>query len=99
MEGTQLPEGCEGAIVNVYVGAVDIRAAMERAELSLLADFYRPVKIMAAFELDLEGTDFDTEEGYPGNADLQDIKNNSEVWYGPFYTFPPDEGKQCGSEH
>ena len=89
MEGTQLPDNCEGAFVNVYIGADDIRKAMDIAERNLLDDCYKPVRLSAAFELDLEGIDYDSDEkGYPGNADLQDIRNNADVWYGPFNCFP-----------
>ncbi len=71
MEGTQLPSDCAGAFVNVYLGADEIRAAIDTVEKQLLADRYRPVSVYAAFVLDLEGTDYDTdEEGYPGNDGL-----------------------------
>jgi hypothetical protein len=92
MSGCQLPEDAAGAFVNVYVGASTIRDAMDRAERYLVEDRYRPIDIYAAYELDLDGEDYDTdEEGYPGNADLEEIRLHGGCWYGPFITFPHDE--------
>ena len=92
MEGTQLPSDCQGAFVNVYVGAVTIREALDKAEAQLLADRYRPIDISEAYELDLEGANFDTDErGYPGNDDLRQLRESGDTWYGPFNAFPPEE--------
>lgn len=92
MEGTQLPEHCEGAFVNVYIGTDNIKKAIDMTEKSLLKDCYKPFRIIAAFELDLEETDCETvEKGCPSNADLQNIRINSDIWYGPFHCYPYEE--------
>jgi len=89
MEFSQLPKDSAGAIVNVYVGAITLRDALDISEKQLLDDRYRPIDIIEAFELDLEGTDFNTdEEGYPQNKDLEAIRLNKGHWYGPFTLFP-----------
>ncbi|MCW1926639.1 hypothetical protein OKA05_29065 [Luteolibacter arcticus] len=92
MKGCQLPEEAAGAFVNVYVSAAVLRDALDLAERFLIEDHYRPIDIYAAFELDLEGIDHDTEEvGYPGNADLQELQLHGGRWYGPFTTFPYED--------
>ncbi|WP_369157937.1 hypothetical protein [Candidatus Thiodiazotropha sp. LNASS1] len=92
MEGTQLPEDCAGAYVNVYLGADEIREAIERVEIELLNDCYMPVLTYEAYQLDLEERDYDTdEEGYPGNADLIHLQENGGIWYGPFNLYPPED--------
>ena len=89
MSGCQLPEDAAGAFVNVYVGALTIRDALDLAERYLIEDRYRPIDISVAYELDLEGVDYDTDEtGYPGHADLEEIRLHGGRWYGPFNTFP-----------
>ena len=88
MAGTQLPPDWIGAFVNVYIGAENILEAISNVESQLLEDLYRPVNTSAAFELDLDETNYDTdEEGYPGNRDLIHLQNTGEIWYGPFHTF------------
>jgi hypothetical protein len=92
MSGCQLPEGTAGAFVNVYVSAPTLRDAMDLAERYLIEDRYRPIDISAAYELDLEGIDYDTTEmGYPGNADLKEIQLHGGRWYGPFNAFRFDD--------
>ena len=92
MEGTQLPEECESAFVNVYVGANDIREAIDLVEEQLLSDCYKPIETSAAFQLDLDETEFDTdEEGYPDNEDLLNIQKTGGVWYGPFNWWPREK--------
>ena len=91
MEGTQLPD-CGGAFVNVYVGTDDIRTAIDKVETQLLEDRYKPVCTYDAYALDIDETDYDTdEEGYPGNDDLRQIKETGEIWYGPFNLYPPED--------
>jgi hypothetical protein len=97
MRGCQLPEDAAGAFVNVYVGASTIRDAMDLAERYLTEDRYRPIDISVAYELDLDGVDYDTdEEAYPGNAELEEIQHNGGHWYGPFNTFPYDVSDSGG---
>ena len=92
MEGTQLPDDCAGAIVNVYIGATTIREAIDRVETELLDDCYKPIFTLAAFVLDLEEDVPETEEeGYPNKEDLVKIMNERDIWYGPFYTYPPEQ--------
>ena len=92
MPETQLPVDCAGAVVNVYISAVTLREALDLVERQLTKDRYRPVDFCEAYELDLEGTDFDTDEkGYPGNADLEQIRVEGGHWYGPFFTFPHED--------
>jgi len=92
MSGCQLPDGTAGAFVNVYVSAPTLRDAMDLAERYLIEDRYRPIDIFAAYELDLEGVDYDSDEaGYPGNADLEEIRLRGGRWYGPFNAFRFDE--------
>ena len=94
MTDCQLPKDAAGAIVSVYVGAHTLRDAMDRAESELLEDRYRPIDTSAAYELDLESEDFDTDEkGYPGNADLAKLREECGLWYGPFYTYPHEEAE------
>lgn len=94
MEGTQLPPGSQGAFVNVYVGAVTIREALDKVETRLLWDRYRPIDIYAAYELDLEDTGIDrAEEGYPNREDLKTLKETGDIWYGPFHLFPAEPGR------
>ena len=90
MAGSQLPADCKGAFVNVFVGSTDIKKAINTVECSLLEDCYKPINTYEAFEVNLEEYS-QSKEGYPMLADLQDIQNNSEVWYGPFYTYPYEE--------
>jgi hypothetical protein len=91
MEGTQLPSECGGACVNVYLGADDIRDAIDLAECELLSDCYKPIYTYEAYELDLEDTDYNTdEEGEPGNDDLLNLQKNGGIWYGCFHTYPPE---------
>lgn len=85
MEGTDLPDEFLGAFVNVHVPATNIIEAINLAEEYLLADKYRPVQTIAAFQMDLEDVNDDTdEEGYPGNKELNDLLVNGGYWYGPF---------------
>ncbi len=91
MEGTQLPADCAGAIVNAYIGAHDIRDAINRVEAELLEDCYQPVFIFSAGVLDIDEADFDDEEGYPELEDLIRIQASDEIWYGPFNVFPPEQ--------
>ncbi len=85
MEGTQLPADTIGAFVNVYAGADSIREAIDVVEEALHSDCYKPIETYAAYQLDLEDIDYDTdEEGYPGNDDLIRLKETGDVWYGPF---------------
>lgn len=92
MAGTQLPSDCAGAFVNVYLGSQNIIKAIKSVEAELLQDCYNPVNTFGAFELDLEGTDYDTDEkGYPGNEDLENLKTNGNIWYGPFHCYPPED--------
>jgi hypothetical protein len=93
MEGTQLPSDCRGAFVNVYVGSVTLREALDKAEAQLLADRYKPIDIPEAYELDSDRVDYDTDEkGYPGNEDLKMLRETGDTWYGPFNLYPWDEG-------
>ncbi|MCU7838548.1 MAG: hypothetical protein KZQ94_04095 [Candidatus Thiodiazotropha sp. (ex Troendleina suluensis)] len=92
MEGTTLPTDTAGAFVNVYVGANHIRDAIEKVETQLLKDCYKPVYTYAAYEMDLDNNDYDTnEEGYPNNKDLIKIQESRTMWYSPFNCFPPEE--------
>lgn len=85
MEGSQLPEDAGGAFVNVFLGGENIQQAIERAEAELLGDKYQPSFVHAAFSLDLDQMDYDTdEEGFPQNQDLYRIMQSEEIWYGPF---------------
>ena len=59
MEGTQLPSDCVGAFVDVYLGSSNIIDAIRIVESELLQDCFKPVKTYAAFELNLDETDFD----------------------------------------
>ncbi len=97
MQGTQLPAEYGGAFVSVYVGAEDIRTAIDSVEKQLLEDRYTPTWTSAAFALDLEETDYDTDEkGYPGNDDLAQLKETGEIWYGPFHCYPPEDEEPDG---
>lgn len=92
MEGTQLPSDCAGAFVNVYLSSPNIIEAIKSVEAELLQDCYKPVNTYAVFELDLEDTDYDTdEEGYPGSEDLMNLHKNGGIWYGSFNCYPPEE--------
>lgn len=94
MEGSSLPDDWGGAFVNVYISAPNIIEAVRETESLLYSDLYKPINTHAAYELDLEETDFDTdEEGYPGNQDLENIKINGGFWYGPFHGFPLEESE------
>lgn len=85
MEGTQLPEDFIGAFVSVYLPATDIKEAIDLTEEYLLTDKYNPIETTAAYRLDLDDIDYDTdEEGYPGNKDLRNLLENGGYWYGPF---------------
>jgi len=88
MEGTQLPTDWLGAFVNVFIGSENILNAIKAVESQLLKDCYRLVNTRSAFELDLDETDYDTdEEGVPDNKGLIHIQNTGGIWYGPFYTY------------
>jgi len=94
MQGTTLPPDCAGAYVNVYLAAVNIIEAIKSVESELLSDLYMPINTYGAFELDLEETDYDTdEEGCPGNKDLLNLKLNGGIWYGPFHLYPPEDNQ------
>lgn len=94
MNGCQLPASVAGAFVNVYVSAPALRDALNLAERYLIEDHYRPIDIYAAYELDLEGVDYDTDEaGYPGNANLEELRLQGGRWYGPFNTFPYEDAQ------
>ena len=94
MEGTQLPSDCAGAFVNGYLSSPNIIEAIKSVEAELLQDCYKPVNTYAAFELDLEDRDYDTdEEGYPGNQDLRILQQNGGIWYGPFNCYPPESSQ------
>ncbi len=91
MEGTTLPDDWSGAFVNVFIASNNIVDAIKEVESLLYSDQYKPTNTYAAFELDLEDTDFDTgEEGYPNNQELLNLKINGGYWYGPFHGFPPE---------
>jgi hypothetical protein len=66
----------------MYLGALNIKEAIEIAETELLSVFYKPINTYAAFEIALEG--------YPLKADLVDILRNGGIWYGPFQCYPSD---------
>lgn len=94
MEGAQLPPDCAGAFVNVFLSAPNIVEAIQSVEAELIQDCYKPVNTYAAFELDLEGTDYDSdEEGYPGNEELMNLQINGGIWYGPFNCYPPEDAQ------
>ena len=91
MEGSQLPEDCGGAFVNVYVSATNIKSAIDSAEDFLLRDLYRPIQTTSANQLEdyaFEGEYY--EEGDPTNEDLMALKNSGGVWYAAFHTYPPE---------
>ncbi len=49
-------------------------------------DCYRPVHTYEAYALDLDETGFDTDkEGYTGNQDIQAIKKEGGIGYGPLH--------------
>ena len=88
----QLPSSCAGAFVNVYVGAITLREALNKSEAHLFEDKYKPIDISCAYELDLDIADYDTDEkGYPNNKDLEVVRDEEGYWYGPFNTFPYDD--------
>jgi hypothetical protein len=95
MIGTQLPDDCAGAYVNVYVGSNCIRSAIDLCEEQLLVDCYKPIYTYEAYELELEDIDYDGEEaeGYPNNKELEGILQNGGLRYGPFNCFPPEENQ------
>jgi len=90
MPGTQLPEGLGGAFVNVYISASTISQAIKEAESQLLSDCYKPVFTSAAYVLDLEASDSETDEDYPSNEVLDSLVEKGGYWYSPFYGFPPE---------
>ncbi|GAA6170308.1 hypothetical protein [Sessilibacter corallicola] len=92
MKGTQLPSDCAGAFVNVFLCSPNMVEAIKLVEAELLQDCYKPVNTYAAFELNLNDTDYDTdEEGYPDNEDLMNLHRNGGIWYGPFHCYPPEK--------
>ena len=91
MMGSEMPEDWAGAFVSVYVGADHIGDAIKEAEASLLNDLYKPLHISSAYDLEIEDFDYDTdEEGYPGNDELESIRENGIVFYGPFNGYGPE---------
>lgn len=99
MKGCQLPKKVAGAFVNVYVSALLLRDAMDLAERCLIEDHYRPIDISAAYELDLKGVHYDTGEvGYPGNADLEELRIHGGRGYGPFNAFPHEDKDTAANE-
>ena len=85
MEGTQLPEDFMGAFVSVYLPAANIKEAIDLTEEYLLTDKYSPIETTAAYQLDLDEIDYNTdEEGYPGDKELKDLLVHGGYWYGPF---------------
>jgi len=92
MEGTQLPSHCSGAFVNVYVAAKTIREAIDIVEEQLLSDCYKPIKTTAAYELDVDEDEYpDVDDGYPDREDIINLCKTGGYWYGPFYTFSPED--------
>lgn len=93
MEGSTLPDDWQGAFVNVLIGEDSIIDAIQRVEEALVRDKYRPLMTCAAFMLELEDyANEDIEEGYPDLQELEHLRRNGGVWYGPFYGFTPDVG-------
>ncbi|BCE03215.1 hypothetical protein [Marinicellulosiphila megalodicopiae] len=91
MSGTQLPDDAAGAFVNCYIGADNIREAIDLVEAQLLEDCYKPFQTYAAFSLDLDEVDYDTlEDGLPDNEDLLKLQSTGAIWYGPFNTYLPE---------
>lgn len=97
MSGTDLPEDCGGAWVDVYLAADTIKSAIDAAEHALLEDRYRPVATLEAFTLDLEHyTDYDEAEEadhIPTADELLQLWETGGVWYSAFFTFPPEEAR------
>jgi hypothetical protein len=92
LEGTRLPSDVAGTYVNIYLGAHNIKEAIEIAETELLSDFYKPIGIHHAFEIDMDDERIEKEvEGYPLKADLMNLLNNGGIWYGPFHYYSPDD--------
>ena len=91
MMGSELPADWAGAFVSVYVGADHIGDAIKEAEASLLGDFYKSLHISNAYDLEIDEMDYDTdEEGYPGNDELESIRANGGIFYGPFNGYGPE---------
>lgn len=88
MEGSRLPEGCGGAIVNVYLGADSVREAVGLTDQTLMIDRYMPVDTRSVNKIELEEYEGPDEEGYPDKQDLLKLQENGGLWYGPFYLFP-----------
>ncbi len=92
MDGSKLPEDSAGAYVNVYVPANAIVDSIERAEESLLADFYRPIETISAVQIDEERYDSEyQEEGDPEEENLRNLKSTGGIWYACFHLYPHEQ--------
>ena len=91
MQGTQLPDDAAGAFVNCYVAADNICEAVKLVEIKLFEDCYKPFNTFAAYSLNLDEMNFDTDEDdCPNNQDLIKLQNSGDIWYGPFNTYLPE---------
>ena len=96
MLGSSLPAEWAGAFVNVYVGATNIKAAIDYAESALADDKYQPINIDAAWEIDLDqptNLESDNSEDFPSEDELLEVQRNGGVLYGAFHGYAPEPGQ------
>lgn len=81
--GGPLAEGLDGAWLQVYLGADDLRAAIARAEVVLAADGYLVVVVRGGWIAD-EGyvSNIRRDELRPGEDDWLDLLAGEKVHYG-----------------
>ncbi|MEH6911327.1 MAG: hypothetical protein V7459_12130 [Oceanicoccus sp.] len=93
MQGSQLPDDCAGAYVDVYIGASNIREAIDDVESELLADCYKPKRTCSAVEIDLDSPDLEADaESAPTIEEFLHIQDSGEIFYGEFHCYPPEKG-------
>ena len=96
MVGSSLPDEWAGAFVNVYVGASNIKTAIEIAESSLTEDMYKPIDVSAAWEIEIDeplAENTDDSDEIPSQSELSDLARDGGVLYGAFHGYPPEPGQ------
>ncbi|MFZ5530155.1 MAG: hypothetical protein ACOY4U_03775, partial [Pseudomonadota bacterium] len=81
--GGRLPEGIDGAWLQVYLGADDLREAIARAEMTLAADGYQVVMVRGGWIADAGYvSEVRRDDHRPGDDDWLTLLAGGTVHYG-----------------
>tara|TARA_B100001989_G_scaffold252549_1_gene235016 strand:+ start:958 stop:1287 length:330 start_codon:yes stop_codon:yes gene_type:complete len=91
-ENSQLPQGCAGAFVSIYLCANDIIEAIMSAENALQQDCYKPINTSSAYQVEIDELETNRDNiDIPQQENIENLMKNGGVWYGTFHTFPPEK--------